>query len=174
MIVVPFTKLHDATRDAVPEARFVLVDDRDGYRKLLRDLWENGEAFTLVEHDVVPTRDQLDALEACPDPWCFYGYHPGHWIPVFGCVRFSAALIAGTEGVWNDPSWPWSQLDARFAAYARSLGWKPHWHYPHVRHEGAEINDEHGARRAELPLPLREWLIDREVSALRELAKGRT
>jgi hypothetical protein len=169
VIVVPYTELSPATREAVPEAHFVEVDAGDGYRLLLADLWTAGDAFTLVEHDVIPTRRQLDDLDSCPAPWCHFGYYPGHWIPVFGCVRFSSDLIAGTPGAWDDASWPWSQLDAKFATYARDRGWKPHWHSPHVRHGGNLVVTEEGAIRGELPEWLLHYTLNKEA---RSLASG--
>jgi hypothetical protein len=165
MIVVPYTRLLDETREAVPEARFIEIEAEQGYRELLAELWREGEEFTLVEHDVIPTRAQLAELEACSEPWCHYGYFPGHWIPVFGCCRFSARLIAGTAGVWDDPSWHWGQLDARFAQVARERGWRPHWHSPHVRH-AAEFNYEGGSHRVEISPALLLELAERERSAV--------
>jgi len=165
VIVVPYTRLLDETREAVPEARFVEVEPEQGYRELLAELWRRGEAFTLVEHDVVPTRAQLAELGACPEPWCHYGYFPGHWIPVFGCCRFSAELIAGTAGAWGDPSWHWGQLDARFAQHARARGWTPHWHSPHVRHD-AEFNFAGRSARVEIPDRLLLDLAERERAAV--------
>ena len=134
MIVVPFTKLHPDTAAAVPEATFVELQDDQHYRRLLDGLWSAGETFTLVEHDVVPTRRQLEELDACPAPWCGYGYGPGDWTPVFGCIRFRSELIAALPDIWKDPSWSWMQLDAKFSVYARGHGFHHHWHYPHVHH----------------------------------------
>lgn len=172
MILVPYTKLLPATQLAVPEAKFVRIEHNDHYRLLLGEMWERGEAFTLVEHDVVPTRAQIESLEQCPSPWCFYGYHPGHWVPVFGCVRFSSELIAATRGAWDDPSWPWNQLDAKFHLYARERGGIPHWHYPHVKHD-ALYGCETGEERLPLSDELRSMLIEREAESLREIQSQR-
>ena len=169
MIVVPYTEISPATREAVPDALFVEVDESDGYRLLLADMWERKEAFTLVEHDVIPTREQLDALDACPEPWCHYGYFPGHWVPVFGCVRFSAELIAGTQGVWDNEAWQWSQLDMKFATVVWERGWRAHWHSPHVRHGGTTFVDESGAHRGELSEWMLRYTIDVETRRLRDL-----
>jgi hypothetical protein len=169
VIVVPHTELAAATREAVPEAVFVEVDPVDGYRLLLAELWREGEAFTLVEHDVIPTRAQLNALEECEQPWCHYGYFPGHWTPVFGCVRFSAELIVGTRGVWDDATWPWNQLDMKFATAAWPLGWRAHWHSPHVRHGGTSFVDADGAHRGELPDWLYRWTLEKEAATIREM-----
>ncbi len=170
MIVVPFTLLQDETLEALPGARFVEMTTEHSYRELLGELWARGEAFTLVEHDVIPTRAQLDALESCPEAWCHYGYFPGHWIPVFGCARFGEELIAGTPGAWEDESWPWEQLDMKFATVARARGFSSHWHSPHVRHGRTHFNDAGGPSRREADEGLQLMLLEREVKALREEA----
>jgi hypothetical protein len=133
-IIVPYTRLYTETVEAVPDAHFFEITDGDGYRLLLRRLWKAGEPFILVEHDVAPRREQLDALVACDHAWCHFGYVAGDWVPKFGCTRFGSEIIAGTQGVWDDESWPWGQLDARFAGAALSAGFLPHWHSPHVLH----------------------------------------
>jgi len=164
MIVVPFTRLHLDTIKAVPDAVFVRVDGDHGYRLLLQRLWANGEPFTLVEHDVAPTAAQLAALEGCERPWCHYGYCPGDWVPTFGCVRFSADLIAGTQGIWDDASWPWGQLDARFHVAARERGFEPHWHYPHVLHTRFPIFGE----RQKMTRDLEMYVLQAEIEMVRE------
>lgn len=132
--LVPYTDLDAGTAAALPDARFAAIDGDDGYRRLLREVWEEGDPFILVEHDVVPTAAQVASLEACPEPWCGYGYSPGDWTPMFGFVRFGRALLSAIPEAFTDPSWPWDQLDAKFAVLARSRGFRWHWHYPHVHH----------------------------------------
>lgn len=71
--------------------------DHDGaYASLLEDLWRAGQPFCVVEHDVVPTADMLEQLEACPYPWCSHCYDDPTYprVPMLGLVRFSAELIA--------------------------------------------------------------------------------
>lgn len=172
--VVPFTALNPATKAAVPDALFVEMDAEDSYRLLMKDLWARGEAFTLVEHDVVPTAEQVAELEACPYPWCHFGYCPGDWVPTFGCARFSRNLIAGTQGVWDDESWPWSQLDAKFAVYARALGWEHHWHYPHVLHTRfSVINRDGNESRIEPHHDLELAILNAEKVSLEALVRSR-
>lgn len=129
---------------------FVRMSGPDDYRLLLRDLWADGAAFVLIEHDVVPRAEQVAELEACDKPWCHFGYCPGDWVPTFGCVRFSRELIAATPGIFDDPSWPWSQLDAHFAVEARNQGWSSHWHYPHVLHTRFLVKDDRGREERRL------------------------
>lgn len=133
-IVVPYTELYAETRAAVPDACFVELTEDDSYRMLLRDLWLIGDPVIVVEHDVAPTAEQIQCLRSCDRAWCHYGYVAGDWVPKLGCVKLGRELIAGTQGVWDDPAWPWGQLDARFAGAARAAGFDPHWHYPHVLH----------------------------------------
>lgn len=169
-VVVPYTDLNPATAAAVPDADFISVPGPDSYRFLLRDLWEQGDPFILVEHDVVPTDAQLAALEDCEQPWCHFGYCPGDWVPTFGCVRFSAELIAGTRGVWEN-EWPWCQLDAKFQVYARELGWKHHWHYPHVLHTRFSIVEGGLERREPLDREQELGILRAEMESLRAASR---
>ncbi len=168
MILVPYTALFAETVAAVPEARFVEITHEHHYRQLLGEMWSVGETFTLVEHDVAPTREQLATLDACPEPWCHFGYVPGDWVPTFGCVRFRKELIAGTQGVWDDPSWGWQALDAKFHVRARELGWQPHWHYPHVLHLRVLYRDEQGERRMRLTMEQEVYILEAEREMLRQ------
>lgn len=164
--VIPYTDLNPATAAAVPDAVFVEMLEAASYRLLLKRLWERGDAFTLIEHDVIPAPGQIEELEACSEPWCHFGYCPGDWVPTFGCVRFSAELIEGTQGVWDDETWPWSQLDAKFAVHARGCGWKHHWHYPHVLHSRFSVNRNGVETRERLNEELELVVLSAEVESL--------
>lgn len=171
-IIVPYTKLHELTIKAVPDATFIRMEDDDHYRRLMRSLWERGEAFILVEHDVVPTQVQLSALADCTEPWCHYGYCPGDWIPTFGCVRFSAELISNTPGAFADVSWPWGQLDAKFHVFAREAGMTPHWHSPHVLHCGFHVIDGPSFQKIRLTREQELYILQAEIEMVKaELEK---
>lgn len=168
MILVPYTTLYTDTIEALPDAFFVRVKGEHGYRLLLAEMWRRGQPFTLVEHDVAPRLGQIEQLEDCSEPWCHYGYCPGDWTPTFGCVRFSAELIAGTPGIFEDESWPWGQLDAKFQVEARRLGWEPHWHYPHVLHTRFAYLDEQGTHhRVRLGREMEMYLLTAETEMIR-------
>lgn len=172
--VVPFTpdKLNRATAE-IPGATLVEIKDEQSYRLLLQSLWNDGEAFTLIEHDVVPTVEQLERLEECPQAWCNYGYCPGDWTPTFGCARFSRSLIADTQGVWDDPTWPWYQLDSRFAVFARARRWRHHWHYPHVLHTRfSQWDKENQEHRGVLSMDLELHFLQAETQALNALLES--
>lgn len=99
-VVCPFTRISPETRDALDasgylwEARDVSGSDT-AYWDLLAGLWAAGEAFAVVEHDVIPAPGALASLETCPADWCsspypyFVGMYPG-----LGCARFGDGIMA--------------------------------------------------------------------------------
>lgn len=103
-VVVPFvrsvarTETLEALRSAGrPFDAVSIHPDHDGaYAALIERLWAAGEAFCVVEHDVVPVPAMLDELEACSEDWCSHCYDDGDYprLPMLGLARFSAALLA--------------------------------------------------------------------------------
>lgn len=74
-----------------------MADDLD-YGRLLRELWEAGEEFCIVEHDIRPAPGQVAELEGCElGVLCGYDYPGpegdalGH---ALGLTRFSAEVMA--------------------------------------------------------------------------------
>ena len=47
------------------------------YWELTRQLWESGEDWAYVEHDVVIPDGCIAGLEACPELWCMHSYKIG-------------------------------------------------------------------------------------------------
>lgn len=70
-----------------------------GYYDLLRKVWAGGDAFTIVEHDVITGPGTLAGLELCWGPWCAHNYQTylGDVMRLsfaaLGCTRFSWQLI---------------------------------------------------------------------------------
>ncbi|MBT8161001.1 MULTISPECIES: hypothetical protein [Arthrobacter] len=99
-----------------------------------------GKPLTVVEQDVVPARGVVEAMEACPEPWCASPYQlgTGVWLDEgLGCTKFSAKLIADHPDLmevvgWIDddgmPARDWHRLDVRIARTLRDLGYAPHRH----------------------------------------------
>lgn len=114
------------------------------YTALLACLWAAGEAFAVVEHDIAPHPGALAELEACPEPWCAYGYRLGSIVHAgLGCARFSTALLAAVpdavEQTWREstdihPAGHWCAADDRLARVLRRAGFAQHVHGPQVRH----------------------------------------
>lgn len=127
-VIVPYVHgmLNPGTYRAVRYSghyyRFVDLDpiDPGNYGRLIRQLWRSQATVVICEHDVIPTREQIDTICWCCHDWCGFSYnhpdyHPG---PSLGLTRFSAHLMAlspltaeratlsdrerGTERGWRD------------------------------------------------------------------------
>jgi hypothetical protein len=111
-VVLPYTNLHPETEAAVKatghpyDTADVSGDDR-AYFRLFCDLWEAGDSFAFVEHDVLIRPDSLDELEKCPSPWCAFEVDYVHHRPQvgLGCVKFSAELIAAVPNAMERVEW---------------------------------------------------------------------
>ena len=136
--------------------------DGHAYWRTMCEWWERGESFLVVEHDVVCRPDVLEAVEACPEPWCTHPYTPichwecqEAWANMLGCTRFSASLIAACpQAVSSIPVEQrlWNNLCDSIAGNKiggvdqptlrphslRAAGYSHHWHFPAVRHRSWE------------------------------------
>jgi hypothetical protein len=153
VLVVPFTDelVRPATVAAVAGSghphRFVAMDPGDvgAYGRLFRRLWEEGETFVIVEHDVVPTGDQLKEILTCGHSWCSYAYDqslypPG---PYFGLVRFDSSVMAAHPraadvalliGRSRDQEAEWWHIDSLVARDLQIRGVPWTQHQPPVTH----------------------------------------
>lgn len=152
-VVVPFVRsmLQPETEAALGQTgrpvEWVSVhpDHQGRYAQLVEDLWKDGEAFCLVEQDVVPTPAMLDGLEACDGPWCSHCYDDPdyHRAPMLGLARFSAGLTAdrpevGVSALRTDRTRshhvPWRSLNEALSRHlvAHHVPW--HRHLPDVAH----------------------------------------
>lgn len=145
MIAVPFTARHPDTIAGVPESAewHYVGSDPHAYWRLMCELWERGEAVTVVEHDVQARPEVFVAFDACPNPWCAYWYGDvchqecrDAWDNQLGCTRFSRELvrdvpdaISSIESRKRD----WHELCNGIGENLRGAGWTHHWHGP-VRH----------------------------------------
>lgn len=143
-VVCPYTKLQPATERLLRRyqelggwpLRFVKLDGGDGYRRLLRELWEDGEATIIVEHDILPWPGAIEELAACPGAWCAHSYEWNGGVGVYhmlGCAKLGAELKRRVPRVWHEPL-DWSLCDRHlyFAAYELEI--EPHPHRPAVIH----------------------------------------
>jgi hypothetical protein len=121
LIYVPFRFLRaetfKAVLDAVRETHFIpLVDDYD-YQWYLQDRWRHNEKFINIEHDVVPTPQQIAEIWDCRHPWCGFDYDVS-WGKCLGCTKISPLLMEATPNVWASRP-HWSQCDIVLADAAR-------------------------------------------------------
>lgn len=134
----------NAVTKHAPNVEMVDLGERhDAYYTLLRQLWEDGEAFLIVEQDVEIHADVIPDLEACAGEWCGYLYGaPGNKPdePLFmeaalGCTRFSSSLLERFPSFMAElPVRDWRRLDCEIKP--RLLTLEVAWcaHTPAVAH----------------------------------------
>lgn len=162
-VVVPFTVRNSAVEAAVPAGTewADVSDGPDAYWRLMCRLWADGEAFLVVEHDVVIHRDVIPQVESCLEPICLFPYDnichwacQEAWANMLGCTRFSAAVIAAVpDAVSSIPpaQRDWHNLCDSIAGNKvggmpaplrphslRAAGFTHHWHFPAVHHTSWE------------------------------------
>lgn len=162
-MVVPFTVRHPEVVAAAPShTEWVDVSsDPFAYWRLMCDLWADGEAFLVVEHDVVCRPDVLVSFDECDCDWGVFPYTPichwecqEAWANMLGCTRFSAAIIAAVpDAVSSIPpeQRDWHNLCDGIAGdkvggmpaplrpgSLRAANFSHHWHFPPVRHRSWE------------------------------------
>ncbi len=91
------------------------------YGNLVAKLWQQGDSFLLIEHDILPTAALLEEMWACPEPWCsgFAWHYPEfrtqppvrHRQTALYCHKFSASLIARTPAVPSAVRVRWTGMD---------------------------------------------------------------
>ncbi len=89
--------------EALPGAKVVhLGGGQDAYPLWFAQMWERGESFISVEHDVAPTPAQIEAITVCESPWCAYEYQDAEIgvHPPLGCIKIGADLIEATPQMW--------------------------------------------------------------------------
>ena len=122
----------------------VVMTDANHYGRLFTELWQAGEGFTLVEHDIVPWPGAIAELEACEQECCAFEYPNGTihaeprsgWCASLGCIKFATSLL---KRVPYDPEWQnrgWDELDG--AVFGTLQGQATvHVHSPPVAHAKA-------------------------------------
>lgn len=145
-VYIPHTARHPLTVSTAPEnATWVDVSQSDfAYYAALASWWDRGETFMVLEHDVICRPDVVAELDACPEPWCLYGYeeicHPGcmeAWRNALGCTRYRKELIAAVpDALMSIPpdNWDWHNVCDGLGDNLRAAGYTHHWHEPWVSH----------------------------------------
>lgn len=139
-IVSPYVSEFPEATAALPtgtERVQIAADDPEGYWRLLRDLWQSGDDFLLIEQDMVLPSGAVEQFAACPREWCGLPYfmHEG-WGCWHGVIRYRASLTQ------RFPDLPdaiqmrhWQSLDSAWLNHLRAGGLnEAHWHWPTARH----------------------------------------
>lgn len=107
--------------------------DWDAYRRGMRDKWQEGESFIVLEQDVAPWPGALTQLWECPEPWC--AFPEMHTFVMnhtnLGCVKFGERFIAEHPTLWDRPI-RWENLDHHL--YGELRPEVHHRHLPPVLH----------------------------------------
>lgn len=143
---VPYTFLHPLAVESAPrDAIWVGVNSSvDAYYGAMLDLWDRGETFAVMEHDIICRPDVVKAFEECPEPWCVFGYSNichvecmEAWRNALGCTRFRKEIIEAVPDAMRSiprDSWHWTYMCDGLGNNLRAAGFKHHWHYPWVDH----------------------------------------
>ena len=151
--VVPFTPKNYHPLAKATHSGLQMVDvsaDPLAYYRLVRELWEDGETFLLVEHDIEINSQALLQAEKCPCAWGISPYSgPGGFGDLLckslGFVRFRSKImlaepdVLGVVGSVRDgglevPPGDYRRLDVRLSQELVNRGYEPHVHASQVRH----------------------------------------
>lgn len=140
-IIIPTTNLDCPAVNALSREGIlfeaVLMEDDYHYGRLWADLWERGEGFINIEHDVVPWPGALYLMMECPMHWCSYMYPaaPHNLTDALGCIKIGETIIDNypnlSEG-WKDTAW--NRLDGAVMSKLVKQGKESHVHTPPVAH----------------------------------------
>ena len=107
-VICCYTKLPAQVKKALNASGYsweaIDVSDSDqAYFEVIQDLWNYGQGFALVEHDIVVGPETLKSFEDCSEPWCAspYPYFAGSYAGL-GCVRFRTELIGQSKGLMEE------------------------------------------------------------------------
>lgn len=140
-VVVPHVNLAPETRQALSDVNPEYVDvsaDETAYWRLMVHLWEAGETFIIVEHDIVVPPGALAAMWECPRDWCAHPYRMGSIVATaLGCVKFGAGLLQRQPKAVSrilPEHRGWNALDSMIIGTLLRNGDSEHVHQPPVRH----------------------------------------
>jgi hypothetical protein len=107
------------------------------YGAMFASLWNAGDPFIVVEHDVVPWPGAIAKLAECPNGWCTHDYplHRGNVTRSFGIGKYRPQGPAPEQ--WATTTW--DQLDGQVIPVLNRLYRRPCVHEPPVAHCRREV-----------------------------------
>ena len=122
-------------------------DDPYDYWHAMAMRWGQDDLVT-IEQDNGIHAEVIPQFEACPEPWCSFGYQIGSYICTEGngCRKLSLdaqravtfqdleGFVADIGGCPDCAALCWRHLDTRIANALKRVGYKVHVHTPNVRH----------------------------------------
>jgi hypothetical protein len=162
-VIVPYTHIAPGVAEALDATKWqwtgIDVSGSDeNYWRVLQTLWQSGETFCIVEHDVLLRPNTLTELDLCESAWCAFPVpYMGGGYAGMACVKFGASLIAACPDALDrvaplsDASHPprhWCRLDSWLQyGILPTTGFSRHVHDPplgHFRPDGGEPWPSHG------------------------------
>ena len=143
---VPFAEVNEQTFNAAPPNTIFLdvSDDNDAYWRALSYMWEEGQDFAVIEHDVICRPDVVEQFDNCPEPWCMFAYdnmcHEAckeAWANALGCTRFRKEVIDAVPHALSaipEKDRDWHNVCDGLGNHLREAGYTHHWHAPDVGH----------------------------------------
>lgn len=110
-------------------------DDPFAYWNLMHALWDSGDGFIIVEHDIVVRPGVVIALARCRRAWCAYPYLqlPGEPVTGLGCTKFSALVTETVDPFTGVEPQIWQNVDYAVCSRVRAF-FTEHRHGPPVGH----------------------------------------
>lgn len=152
-VILPFTKRIAKVTAALALSgyKYEPIDVSESqfrYYHVIKELWDAGETFCTVEHDIVIRPDTLASFDDCPSDWDVAPYNyplmPGGLYAGLGCCKISDRLIARNPdamekvGQMSDKSHKaksWCRVDGWLKQVLVEAGERPHAH-DQVEHLG--------------------------------------
>jgi hypothetical protein len=142
-VLIPYTKTSHTLQTVVDCLRIQQVQPElhkvgndEGYWQMLKDAWDAGSEFFIVEQDVVVWQGGIRNLAECTEQWCTFPTmcHGRMITTTLGAVKFSTKIIERNPGLIDELPTTWFHLDA---AFSDRMGWpyiRPHAHTPPATH----------------------------------------
>lgn len=163
-IVVPFVTfskygIHPiaarALDEFVPDAERIDVGSSDiAYGQLMAELWQTGEDFLIIEHDIEATANAMNEVLNCRCPWGVSPYrhgNGGYLTRSLGFARFRSQLLSAIPDAMvrvntidtPAPAGHWTWIDGHLQTLLVAEGYDAHAHsdVPHHHRWSSEDSE---------------------------------
>lgn len=146
---LPFVRMNLAMQGI--DATYVPMTNDHSYVELLADLWDDGEPFVIVEHDILPWPGAIAELED-DGVWCGFAYALSGGLDTFlGCTKIDPRAIGFPRELDREGA-TYQTCDIAIAAAFQRAGYFLHHHGPPVihLHEGYDASRWRGEGKLRL------------------------
>ncbi len=102
-VILPYTKRIAKVTAALDASGYEyeaidVSESQSKYFQVIQEIWNAGEGWVNVEHDIVVGPDTIKSFDQCSADWCIAPYNyavmPGGFYAGLGCCKISSRLIA--------------------------------------------------------------------------------